>query len=66
MNNPVCYFKIPITDLERAIAFYTAVFDYHLERVEVDKNEMAMSPAFDEVSGITGALAKGESCHRAF
>ena len=61
MKNPVCYFEIPVTDLECAIAFYTAVFGYQLERVEVDENEMAMFPASDEASGIAGALAKGES-----
>ena len=42
MKNPVCYFEIPVTDLERAVAFYTAVFGYQLERVEVDENEMAI------------------------
>lgn len=61
MKNPVCYFEIPVNDLERAIAFYTAVFSYKIERIELDGNEMALFPAFDETSGITGALAKGES-----
>jgi predicted enzyme related to lactoylglutathione lyase len=61
MKNPVCYFEIPVTDLERAIEFYNTVFGYQFERAEVDGNEMAMFPASDETSGITGALAKGES-----
>jgi uncharacterized protein len=61
MKNPVCYFEIPVTDLERAIAFYNTVFGYQFERGEVDGNEMAMFPASGEASGITGALAKGES-----
>jgi uncharacterized protein len=61
MKNPVCYFEIPVTDLERAIVFYTDVFGYQFERVEVDGNEMAMFPGSDEARGITGALAKGES-----
>ena len=61
MKNPVCYFEIPVTDLERAIAFYSAVFDYQFERVKIDGNEMALFPAFDKASGITGALAKGGS-----
>ena len=52
--------------LERAIAFYTPVFGHQLERVDVDGNEMVMFPASDEASGMTGALAKGESCCRAF
>jgi predicted enzyme related to lactoylglutathione lyase len=58
MENPVCCFEIPVTDLERATAFYTAVFGYQLERVEVDGNEMAMFPASEEASGITGALPR--------
>ena len=61
MKYPVCYFEIHVTHLERAIAFYTAVFGYQLERVEVDGNEMAMFPASDDATGIIGALAKGES-----
>lgn len=61
MKNPVCYFEIPVTDLERAIAFYNAVFGCQFERVNIDGNEMALFPAFDKASGITGALAKGGS-----
>lgn len=61
MKNPVCYFEIPVTDLERAIAFYNAVFDYQFDRTNIDGNEMALFPAFDQASGITGALAKGDS-----
>ena len=61
MKNPVCYFEIPVTDLERAIAFYNAVFDCQFERTNIDGNEMALFPAFDQASGITGALAKGGS-----
>ena len=60
------FFEIPVIDLERAIAFYTAVFGYQLERVEVDGNEMAMFRASDEASGMSAALIKGESCCRAF
>ncbi len=61
MKNPVCYFEIPVTDLERAIAFYNAVFGYQFERTNIDGNEMALFPALDQASGITGALAKGDS-----
>lgn len=61
MKNPVCYFEISVTDIERAIAFYQAVFECQFERTDIDGNEMALFPAFDKASGITGALAKGES-----
>ena len=60
MNNPVTYFEIPVTDLERAIAFYTAVFGFDFERLEIDGNDMAYFPTFDDAPGITGALAQGE------
>ena len=43
------------------IAFYTAVFGYHFERVKVYRSEMAMFPASDEAGGITGALETVQS-----
>jgi uncharacterized protein len=61
MNNPVTYFEIPVSNLERAIAFYGAVFECEFERLEIDGNDMAYFPSFDDVPGISGALAKGES-----
>ena len=57
---------IPVIDLERAIAFYNDVFDYQLERVKVDGDEMAMFHASAEASRMTATLAMGESCCRAF
>ena len=61
MNNPVTYFEISVSNLERAIAFYSAVFTCGFERVEIDGNQMAYFPSFDDAPGITGALAQGES-----
>lgn len=61
MQHPVVYFEIPVSNLDRAIRFYSAVFDCALERVEIDGNAMARFPASDHFGGITGALAQGES-----
>jgi predicted enzyme related to lactoylglutathione lyase len=61
MHNPVCAFEIAVSDLDRAIAFYSAVFDYAFEREWVDGNEFAWFPFEPEAPGIGGALAKGES-----
>jgi uncharacterized protein len=61
MKNPVMYFEIPVTNLERAMVFYAAVFECEFERLEIDGNDMAYFPAFDDAPGITGALAHGES-----
>ena len=61
MTNPVGYFEIPVSDLERATAFYEAVFGFDFERVTVDGNDMAYFPLHEGAPGITGALAKGDS-----
>ena len=58
--NPVVYFEIPVLDMERGIAFYSAVFDFTFEKNIIDHNEMAFFPFEDGARGITGALAKGE------
>jgi uncharacterized protein len=58
--NPVVYFEIPVTDIDRAIKFYTSVFNFTFEKEVIDKNEMALFPFIDEHMGISGALAKGE------
>ena len=58
--NPVVYFEIPVSDLDRAIAFYQAVFNVEFERAIIDNNEMALFPLYEEDGGISGALVKGE------
>ena len=59
-SNPVVYFEIPVTDIERAIKFYRTVFNFDFDREIIDNNEMALFPFADENTGISGALAKGE------
>ena len=49
-----------MNDQERAMEFYSAVFDFTFERSIIDKNEMALFPFKDENRGISGALARGE------
>lgn len=58
--NPVIYFEIPVTDLNRAMKFYKAVFAFEFEKEVIDHNEMALFPFSDEGKGISGALAKGK------
>jgi predicted enzyme related to lactoylglutathione lyase len=60
ISNPVVYFEIPVTDIDRAIKFYKAVFQFDFNKENIDNNEMALFPFVDENSGISGALAKGE------
>ena len=60
MGNPVFHFEIPVTDMDRAIAFYHGVFGLELTRQSVDGYEMAFFPRDDGQPGCSGALAKGE------
>ena len=60
-SNPVVYFEIPVNDIDRAIKFYKAVFGFDFDKDQIDNNEMALFPFSEENSGISGALAKGET-----
>ncbi|MFY8001104.1 MAG: VOC family protein [Candidatus Kapaibacteriota bacterium] len=58
--NPVAYFEIPVLDMERAVRFYSKVFDTDFTHEKIDGNEMALFPLDKVGSGVSGALAKGE------
>jgi uncharacterized protein len=60
MTNPVFHFEIPVSDIDRAIAFYDGVFGYQLKKEQVDGYEMAFFPRVDGGPGASGALAKGD------
>lgn len=59
-HNPVIYFEIPVKDLDRAMKFYTAVFDLAFEKGMIDNHEMAFFSFDESLPGITGALVTGE------
>ena len=60
MPNPVFHFEIPVTDMDRAVAFYEGVFGYKLTRENVDGYDMAFFPRAADRPGASGALAKGD------
>lgn len=60
MTNPVFHFEIPVSDLDRASAFYEDVFGYRLSREKVDGYDMAFFPRANGQPGASGALAKGD------
>jgi predicted enzyme related to lactoylglutathione lyase len=60
-TNPVMFFEIPATDLERAKTFYKAVFNVSFEDASIDGNDMSFFSFDSELKGISGALAKGET-----
>jgi len=60
MSNPVFHFEIPVSDMDRAVAFYQNVLGLELRRQSVDGYEMAFFPRSDLHPGASGALAKGD------
>lgn len=51
--------EIPVTDLDRGISFYNAVFNLDLQKMEMGPNEMAMFPMEDK-SSVAGHLYPGK------
>ena len=60
MNNLGTFFEIPVTDMERAIKFYSHTFNVEFVKEIIHENEMAFFPFSEKGIGISGALAKGE------
>ncbi|MEJ5079332.1 MULTISPECIES: VOC family protein [unclassified Ochrobactrum] len=59
--NIIAHVEIPVTKLERAIAFYSEVFGISFdEMVEIHGNRMAYFPFEEGKDGASGALAEGE------
>ncbi|MDP3404281.1 MAG: VOC family protein [Brevundimonas sp.] len=59
-GNPVRYVEIPVTNLNRAVDFYTALFGHTFERVVVDGYPMALFPSLDGGPGAPAALVMGD------
>jgi predicted enzyme related to lactoylglutathione lyase len=56
-DNIVGWFEIPVTDMDRAIAFYETVFDLRLQRRDLGVLQMALFPAV-EGRGAAGSLVR--------
>ena len=59
--NPVTWFEIPVNDMERAKAFYEAVFQFEIQLVDFGGLKMGWFPNAGSVSGATGSLMQHES-----
>lgn len=63
MNNPVGWFEIYIKEMERAKAFYEAVFEVELSKLESPPGlEMWAFPMQPESYGAPGALVRMDGC----
>ncbi|AMD59311.1 VOC family protein [Agrobacterium pusense] len=60
--NIVAHVEIPVTDLDRAIRFYRAVFDVPFaEIVAIHDSRMAYFPFDENSNGASAALAEGSA-----
>jgi len=55
-NNVVGWFEIPVSNMERAMAFYEKVFEFKLDRNEMGPLDMAWFPYVPEGLGSGGSL----------
>jgi predicted enzyme related to lactoylglutathione lyase len=58
--NPVNWFEIPVTDMQRAKAFYEACFRVELSSNDDGPVKMAWFPAAQGGDGATGSLVQAE------
>jgi predicted enzyme related to lactoylglutathione lyase len=59
-KNPIGWVEVPVTDMDRAKAFYQAVFGYkNFEMIPWEDGEMAWFP-MDDGYGASGALCSGK------
>ena len=59
-DNPVNWFEIPVSNLDRAKAFYEAVLGVELAPSEMGPLKMAWFPMTMGATGAAGTLAQGE------
>ena len=55
-NNMVGWFEVPVTNMDRAIAFYEKVFELKLERHPMGELDMAWFPWSEEGAASPGSL----------
>ncbi len=55
-KNPVGWFEIPVSDMERATKFYEAVFKVKLDHHDMEDLKMAWFPMVDNAYGAAGTL----------
>ena len=58
-QNALVWAEIPVTNLENAIAFYGAVFQYDLEKMDMGPNMIALIPTADG-QGVAANIYEGK------
>lgn len=58
MNNLINWFEIPVSDIQRAIRFYSAVLNISIAEAEFFGSKMGFFPS--DGTNVSGALVQGE------
>ena len=58
--NPVNWFEIPAKDYDRAVKFYSEVFNVELTPMDMPNMKLAMFPGAHDKQNATGAIVHGE------
>ena len=61
MTNPVNWFEIPVTDMDRAKSFYESILQMEITVTEMNKVPMGWFPFDHNAPGATGALIKADT-----
>lgn len=60
MKSFVSIFEIPATDISRAINFYQAILDIHIEEMSFPEMRMGLFPTENQMT--VGVIMQGEGC----
>jgi uncharacterized protein len=63
MTNAISWFEIPASNLDRATAFYEAIFNIQLFAMDMPNIRMRMFPIDDPMTGIGGAVVDSGGFH---
>lgn len=63
-RNMVGWFEIPVSDMNRAAAFYQKVFDVEIQIVDLQGMEMGWFPWDEKLPGTPGSLVKHQEFYK--
>lgn len=63
MTNSINWFEIPVSDFQRALKFYSAIYNTEIQKVDfpgMEAFEMGFLPVEPQENAVGGAIIKGE------
>ena len=58
MRNAISWFEIAVTDMGRAVKFYSEMLDCEIQRMDMDDMKYAMFPYDEKGGGVGGGLVE--------